>query len=141
MLSGLTHHVPNVLHADLAPCRPNLSFMVQAPDRSDDRLLRVLPNDLANRSTVIAKATEKDEWVALNMSLRIRKHAPSRIDDNIRLELTAVIELQACLGEPLNLGVVLDFDLSIDDLLACASVCSSFREHALDVKIHEHEPK
>jgi len=46
----------------------------------------------------------------------------SREDDYVGFELTPVIELQPLLGEPLDWGIALDFDLAVDDKLASSVV-------------------
>ena len=44
-----------------------------------------------------------------------RRDAPSREEDNVRVDRAAILELEAGLREPFNDAVVLQLDLPVDD--------------------------
>lgn len=80
------------------------------------------------------KHSQSAEQSVIRRAAKKKKRAvvPSRKDHGICIERTPVVKLQTVLGEAGNLGVILEFNLPIDDQLARANVCESgeFRDRS-----------
>lgn len=50
------------------------------------------------------------------------RNGPSSEQNDVSLNLAAVLELEALASEALDLRAVLDLDLVVDNLLACANI-------------------
>lgn len=98
---GRTHHAPQILHTNLLPRTTRLALIVEVPDRVE-LLSDLLADDRAHGRARVAEA--------------------AREDDDVRLELGAVLEDHALFREALDGPRGLDLDLAVDDHLRRADV-------------------
>lgn len=120
----VAHHVPDVLDLGpyLTPRSPQLAFTVETPDRGE--LVSVFfAEDVGEWATRVSEAeSRKGNLSDAARNLVRAKNGPSSEQYDVSLNLAAVLELEALASEALDLRAVLDLDLVVDNLLACANI-------------------
>lgn len=99
--SEIPRHTPQVLDPDIPPSSIQFTITIQTPNLLHFAA-ELFPDDLPESIPGITKSSGKDH--------------------EIRVERAAIFEPQSSLGELLDYGVVLEFDLSIDDHLTSSDI-------------------